>query len=81
MLRSSLKLKTYFLEFFGSFNLNLGTLQFSESDLGSQVSKELLLEKTSELVWASHILPRVGWNSELVDFWSSALIDVIRGLK
>jgi hypothetical protein len=81
MLRSSLKLKTYFLEFFGSFNLNLGTLQFSESDLGSQVSKELLLEKTSELVWASHILTRVGWNSELVDFWSSDLIDFIRGLK
>ncbi|CAM6019752.1 unnamed protein product [Sphagnum balticum] len=78
---SSLKLKTYFLEVFGSFKLNLGTLQLSESDLGSQVSKELLLEKTSDLVWASCILPRVGLNLELVDFWSSASIDVIRGPK
>jgi hypothetical protein len=81
ILRSSLKLRTFFLEVFGSFKLFLRTLQLLEADLGSQVSKELLLEKNSDLVWASQILCRVGSNSDIVDFWSSAWIDVIRGPK
>jgi hypothetical protein len=74
------KLRTFFSEVFDSFKLFLGRL-LSEADLGSQVSKELLLEKVSDLLWASRILPRVGLNPELVDFWSSASSDVIRVLN
>jgi hypothetical protein len=74
------KLRTFFSEVFDSFKLFLGSL-LTEADLGSQVSKELLLEKVSDLLWASRILPRVGLNPELVDFWSSASSDVIRVLN
>jgi hypothetical protein len=62
------KLRTFFSEVFDSFKLFLGRL-LSEADLGSQVSKELLLEKVSDLLWASRILPRVGLIPELVGFW------------
>lgn len=74
-LKSALRVK--FLNLFGSFKTELIVL----TDSTRQFSEATILEKVSDLLWASRVLPRVGLNPEFVDFWVGISSDVTGALN
>lgn len=74
------ELRNCFSKLFDGFKVELSAL-LAEPDSGIHFSEEVVLEKVSDLVWASRILPKVGLNLELVEFWLEASSDITRALK
>lgn len=71
------ELRKSFSELFEGFKVELAALQEANSSL----SEEFLLEKVSDLSWATRVLPKVELLKELVLCWVEASDDVLRVLS
>lgn len=73
------ELKKHFLKLFEGFKSELSALVAQDSEL---LFEKSILEKVSDLVWASRVLPHVGLNPDFVEFWveaSSEVAQVVSG--
>ncbi|KAJ7540646.1 hypothetical protein O6H91_10G024300 [Diphasiastrum complanatum] len=72
--------KTYFFELFESFKSELSSLLSIEA-IEHEIFEDAVLEKVSDLLWVSRILPKVGLLNELVSIWSQSSTDLISVLQ
>lgn len=72
------ELKKHFRKLFEDFKAELSAVTTTED---SQASEKVILEKVSDLVWASRVLPHVGLNPEFVQFWVEASSEVTQALN
>lgn len=71
-----MEVKKCFLELFKTFKVAMMSLLHDDS----QLSEDLVLEKSSDLVWASRVLPKLSLLPELVMCWGEATDDIIEVL-
>lgn len=73
------ELKKHFVKLFEGFKAELTTLTTTTEE-DSELSEKTILEKVSDLVWASRVLPHVGLNPDFVQFWVEASSEVTQAL-